>query len=50
MKDCEHNWQEIEREKRVAGVAKGFLSTQVWYKWIILQQCKKCGLKKTVDY
>lgn len=47
---CNHSWEEREREKRVAGIAKGFLSTQVWYEWVILQRCSKCGLEDVLRY
>lgn len=49
---CKHSWEEIAKEKRVAGFQRESLfgSGGVWYEMRILQKCTKCGKQEVIKF
>lgn len=50
--ECQHEWIEKERDKRVAGfVPAGLLTNGItYYEMRILQECRKCGKKNVIIF
>ena len=51
-KECNHQWEEVEKDKRVAGYKEAgfFTDGMVWYEIRILQKCVKCGKQEVMIY